>query len=289
MDSVWASLYRGFAVTERQLTDFLREIHDKNVIRLANSSSASYERLFFALGSESLNLVIAVDEAILNDFVSYGLIFDARHLPISRADAFVRFTFDVNGSRAEFISRCNLLRNWLYSNCKQRFRICGPEMETLRDPKVASSAVELVGLYGGGVYIDHSGLVNDPHMDRFDWLTSAFDKLTTAVYPTHDHTALLGQKKLFTMMLGFVNSRTVVYVGSAPGYGWLDALQYLSHKVKVISVDPIDLGSLHPRVEHHNIETHTYDDLMPVLPHETNRLFLEAMESRIRANSATAL
>lgn len=226
----------------------------------------SAEDLAFSL-YEGTNIVIAPKnmDHLLDPFVSSGWLLDYRSRDFFDGHAFSRaITFDVHDN-SNYIYDCNRLRTELLTTSLLRYRNCGPEAETLLDPEAASLAAEQVGLYSGGTYMNYDGKIFNEDFDpRMDSLTLAFFRIA------ENEELDDGQKKLYSLMFGFAMDRDIVYIGSAPGYGWSLALSHLNWKRQIFSFDPHPLydGARRPEgyIHHTKVAITSAEQLIRLLP-----------------------
>lgn len=112
--------------------------------------------------------------------------------------------------------------------------------------KIVKNACEINGLSILGKGISSEGVVEGEYPEV---MTSNYS------YDVLTHVTRLeeGQRKLATIFHSIaIAHTTIVYVGSAPGTGWLSALEYYPNVKKVIFIDPRPLDDHHDsRVVHH--------------------------------------
>lgn len=227
-------------ITPTQYDDFALRLHSRNVIRLPrNMMKYKAEELAFSLSGE-INLVVAlsVHDDFLLPFLSTGWLVDVRVRKFIDVFHFERSYQDEFFSTRKRISLCNELRGKIFEAGVRGSRICGPEKETMFRVYDCIKASEMVGLYEGGIYHDFNG---KRHTDDFRYIDDQFGRLFNHLNANEDYDA--GQRKLYALFSGFTLNRALVYVGSSPGSGWLNAATELGFTSDIISLDPRPLDA----------------------------------------------
>lgn len=265
--------YCAVILTERQYHTHGYTLEGKNTIFLSLGDAFHKDALWFRLGVRSgYNLIVEQRRGqckeIVDALVKSGIAADLRGLDdsIEGVVLFDMIKERLRGWRHR-VSLCNELRDLLAQ--RQRYRWCGAEYESLFNPTIYANAIEICGLASLGKYLNDAGLLVGEY-PRY----SAQDQ-SGIVFATAEGMEDLGQAKLYVNFATFVPPYCeVVYVGSAPGTGWLKALQDRP-SVKVWSFDPRALDVEHAQVSHFTVEIHSLDDLLLLLgPYHERRYFI---------------
>lgn len=247
----------GLIIDERQYNDFGWSLH-YHKIRLSGKSE-DIERIYFSFDLDSPIVVIAKNSNYVSEFINANLLLDCRGKVFTDVYACVEYFEHYSSSNFYRIQKSNELRKRLCDLAKVKFRFCGPELESLLDPDIFEKASEFVGLFEKGSYISWTGKeYSSKYTPRNDAVTSRFDILIEKDIDD-------GQKKLASLWMGFVQTRTIIYIGSAPGEAWIELAN--GGRTKVISVDPRPLSSAvdNNLIMHFQQEIHTYDDIINVV------------------------
>nr|DAZ85691.1 TPA_asm: VP2 [Aedes orbi-like virus] len=253
-------LWHGVVVSGKQYREVVsREYHRNVLYPLKGRGMAEVERIYFSI-TENFNVVVSDGDGDTLEWISKGYLLDLRNIEFENVSSFSTYVFNLLNSKTERIRRCNLLRDTIFNRMIASFRNCGPEMETLGRPMLASKASEHVGLFSKGLYFDRMGKSDS---GKWEMMNDDFYQLYRK---TLKNIIDEGQRKLYFLMLGFALDRDIVYVGSSPGVGTQQALIDIGYKRKIWSFDPRPIVPRHGlNIEHISKEVHTAMDIESVV------------------------
>lgn len=226
------------------------------------------EDLWFSLGHAD-TLLIVVDRGA-PEYVALaeaGLLYDIRSMNLTswESTGFYDFIQSKLFGRGERVRLCNMIRDALVSGA-DRFRWCGSELESLFHERIYFRSVEMCGLKRLGYNWDCNGILGQ---DSFS-SASPFDYTGRMYSDICNRFDDLGQRKLYACMLSAVFAdEEMIYIGSAPGSGWIHALNDIRYGGVVHSFDPRPLDrTIIPetfQIIHHEVLVQSVDDIMKYL------------------------
>lgn len=230
--------------TNQTLTSAFR-VENKLVFNTHINDLTSKERLWFMCGySDSTLIVIARGSPSEELLISSGMLIDLRNIPTLHFPAsFFDHALHRLSSTSERIRLCNQIRDLL--STRSRYRWCGAQLESIFHSEIVKNACEINGLAILGRAVNEHGIISGslPEIMTTNHSCDVFQHLESI---SDD-----GQRKLAAIMHSFaIAHTTIVYVGSAPGTGWLSALEFYPNIERVISIDPRPLASSNARVNH---------------------------------------
>nr|WPV74299.1 MAG: VP1 protein [Drosophila Glencorse burn reovirus] len=231
-------MYAAFVVNESQYKTWIsknRTVRVAHVKKCLMRNKKESEAFYFQFSYETLGFVVCENISYIAEFIRSGVIRDLSD--INEVTNIVEYARNLQYSESEYIKACNELRNVLV-DIMYDFRVCGPELECLLHKDMTSKCCEMVGLFSEGTYVQFDGTIhiksyylkNDDVSKEFEYVLRAFSDE--------------GQQKLYCLIAGFAQQRTIVYIGAAPGEGWLEYVT--NNGNKVIAFDPRDLAQLSP-------------------------------------------
>lgn len=228
-----ARSYLGALIVKRQFDLFGDVIERKSVHFVAKLNDQSRrERLWFSLGRfNAISLIVFKAGETCDELVSSGLFIDLREMEFSTATSFYEYLVAKIYGASERVRLCNLIRDRLASHRGAAW--CGSERESIFNEGIFLNSSEISGLCDPylGVTTAGDNVGTLPSVGSNHWTFRLFEK--SLLLPD------LGQSKLCSLMMGAYRANTdYIYVGSAPGNGWIRALEELSFQGRVYSFDP---------------------------------------------------
>jgi len=221
--------YVGCLLTSEMARKFANSLHSKNVIRLPKSmpqitneakSLKPYEDIIFSMFHRRTIIFYDIRYRIyLEMLIQNGWLRDMR---LMTSDSFNVFQNEIDHyllSRHWRYHLCNEIRDKVYDRMIEPFRICGPELETLLKPKHFIRASSFVGLNDYGWYMNYDGSGNYVILREnniYD-ISGDYERIKALFSDSP------GQAKLWSLYAGFVTNFPLLYAGSSPGQGWLQA------------------------------------------------------------------
>lgn len=253
--------YCGIFITQTQYARIGFTIEKKIVFNCPTKSLVSKERLWFSCGYyNSILIVIERQGSDAEVLVRAGMLLDLREEEFSSANAFFDFVMYKIYSRGERIRLCNQIRDTLAS--RSNYRWCGAELESLLHPAIYSNAREINGLAEIGTWMGADGRLREQSLEvHHSDQSGLVSKICSGLEDP-------GQRKLCALFFPIaIPGSTIFYVGSAPGLGWITALEMIPLVRRVVSFDPRPLTceKHDARIFHHCIEVHGASDLTPFI------------------------
>lgn len=210
-------------MSQAQYRDFGYLVENKLTCVNRRNDRESRERLWFLCGyCNSILIVVSYLQPSERELVDAGLLLDVRdHGSVASGISFFDFALHQRSSWEERVRLCNQIRDKFAA--RPMIRWCGGEYEPLFHPAVVQNACELNGLALLGRGMSDAGVIEgalpSPRLhDHTYTVISHLDRID-------DH----GQKKLAVIFHSVaISGATIVYVGSYPGQGWIEALAPVS-------------------------------------------------------------
>lgn len=226
----------GVVLSREIYIRFGSKLRNGIVFNTKDNDENTNERLWFGIGKRTTYMVCNdTGTILLKRFIQCGLLIDLTKITdITSVDSLHSRIMSVLRSKEEYIRNCNLIRNKIASEIQGRLRWNGVEWESLTNDLLIRRVSIFSGLFKEGVYWNIEGAIQfkAPHYDNNGYINEHFREALDLD---------IGQSKLYSLMFGFTMTRNIIYIGSAPGEGWMSYLRKAECNIKIYSFDPNNL------------------------------------------------
>lgn len=250
----------GLIVTRDQYNSYSKSVTNRATFIPNNNDPTTRERLWFMLGVQEV-ILICVDTTKFDygSFEFAGLLYRiSPTITFHNTDGFSDYAHHIIYSTQWRIKLCNDIRDALATS-QTEYRWCGAENESLTNANIVRRASEINGATIQHQYIDLNCEIIG------ECLKFRAEPFLNEIRDNIEEIDSEGQKKLFSCMLGFASPHVdILYIGSAPGDGWVRALTTLHYRATVISIDPrpLDVNVRHDfAIDHYQIAINSPEQL----------------------------